>query len=383
MPNILDRIDKITEDKRRRNFIRIFRFVGLLFFLYLFLLSIELLGISLKTFGKDFIADLFAITENPFIGLFIGILSTSIIQSSSATTSIVVGLVAAGAPLRGAVPIIMGANIGTTVTNTMVSMAHITRPTEFRRAYPAAIIHDAFNLLTVIVLLPTEYYTHYLEHSAYFFRDLFSGVGGMKLISPLKLAVYPTADLIYKLIRSLFDTEKITAIIGIIISVILLFIALAYLVKLLKKLVIGKVERILHDYLFARPLRSLVIGIVITSTIQSSSVSTSLIVPLVGAGILTLEQIFPYTIGANIGTTITAILASFVTQSPEAIAVAFVHLLFNISGTIIWYPLKIVPITYAKFMGELTYKRRWIAVAYLAILFYILPFVLICFTHWR
>ena len=86
--------------------------------LYLFILSIQLMGSSFKLMGKGFAEALIQTTSNPLVGLLIGILATSIIQSSSTTTSIVVGLVAGGVlTLQGAIPIIMGANIGTTIIN--------------------------------------------------------------------------------------------------------------------------------------------------------------------------------------------------------------------------------------------------------------------------
>ena len=84
----------------------------LVFFLYLFLVSIGLMGASFKIFGKGFAETLIATTSNPFVGLFIGVLATSLIQSSSSTTSIVVGMVGGGVLTVGnAIPIVMGANI--------------------------------------------------------------------------------------------------------------------------------------------------------------------------------------------------------------------------------------------------------------------------------
>ncbi|MBU1147316.1 MAG: Na/Pi symporter [Candidatus Omnitrophica bacterium] len=116
-------------------------------FLYLFLVSIGLLGEAFKGFGKEFAENLLRMTSNPFVSLFIGILATSLMQSSSTTTSIVVGMVASGTITVGnAIPIIMGANIGTTVTNTLVSIGHITRREEFKRAIAGATVHDFFNL---------------------------------------------------------------------------------------------------------------------------------------------------------------------------------------------------------------------------------------------
>ena len=116
------------------------------------------MGTSLKMFGKGMAESLIKTTSNPLVGLFIGILATSIIQSSSSTTSIVVGLVAGGAlNVANAIPIVMGANIGTSVTNLLVSVTQVKRSDEFERALSAAIVHDFFNVLAVIVIFPLQY----------------------------------------------------------------------------------------------------------------------------------------------------------------------------------------------------------------------------------
>ncbi|MCK5832175.1 Na/Pi symporter [bacterium] len=367
--------------KLKEKLITTSKVVGLFVFLYLFLVSIEMMSCSFKMFGSDFASRLFTLTSNPLIGLFIGILATSLVQSSSCTTSVVVGMVAAGVvPIRGAIPIIMGANIGTTVTNSLVSLAHITRPTEFRRAFSGAIIHDVFNMLSVLIFLPLESFTHYLEKSAIFLSGIFCGVGGFKIASPLKVLVSPLAEFILSLIAGSISNAKLAGILGLVLAFAFLFVALTQLVKAMKSLVIGKIERLLHNYLFAKPLRSLVIGMLLTAIIQSSSVVTSLAVPLVGAGILSLEQVFPYTIGSNIGTTITALLAALVTQSPVAIATSFVHLLFNLSGMAIWYPLRKIPISLAKFIASYVTKKRGFALIYICLLFYGIPLLLIFLT---
>jgi sodium-dependent phosphate cotransporter len=135
--------------------------------LYFFLVSIGLMGKAFKGFGKDFAETLLQTTSNPFIALFVGILATSLVQSSSTTTSIVVGMVASGVITVGnAVPIIMGANIGTTVTNTLVSLGHITRREEFKRAVSGATVHDFFNLMCVAILFPLELATGFLQKFA-------------------------------------------------------------------------------------------------------------------------------------------------------------------------------------------------------------------------
>ena len=155
------------------------RVVLLLAFLYLFLLSIDLMGSSMKMFGKGFAEALIASTSNPVVGLFIGIFATSLVQSSSSTTSIVVGLVGSGAlTVDNAIPIIMGANIGTSVTNTLVSLANINRSAEFRRSFAASIVHDFFNFLAVMALFPLQYFTNFLYYLAYHLEEVFENAGG-------------------------------------------------------------------------------------------------------------------------------------------------------------------------------------------------------------
>ena len=132
--------------------------------LYLFLTGVELLGGGFKNLGKDLVDGLFEGVSNPVGGLFVGLLATVLVQSSSVSTSVIVGLVAAGVVSTGdAVPMIMGANLGTTVTNTLASLGHVRHDIEFKRAFAAATVHDFFNILAVIVFLPIELITGYLS----------------------------------------------------------------------------------------------------------------------------------------------------------------------------------------------------------------------------
>jgi len=165
--------------------------------LYFFLVSIGLMGAAFKGFGKKFAENLLATTSNPFVGLFIGILATSIVQSSSTTTSIVVGIVASGVLTIGnAIPIIMGANIGTTVTNMFVSLGHITRREEFKRAITGAAVHDYFNLICVIIMFPLELATGFLQKTATALAHVFMNFGGIKFTSPIKIITKPFINLL-------------------------------------------------------------------------------------------------------------------------------------------------------------------------------------------
>ncbi len=342
-----------------------------LLFLYIFLVGIKLLGGSLKGFGKGFAEALIRTTSNPFVGLFIGIIATATIQSSSATTSIVVGFVAAGAlSVRNAIPIIMGANIGTTVTNILVSLSHLTRTREFERAFPAAVVHDIFNLLSVLVFFPLEYYLHIIDRIANMLAMAFKNVGGVKFTSPLKLIVAPVA-------HRIMDAMHHHYLISFLLSIVMVIFALVYLVKILRRASAGKFEILIDRYLFATPFSAWFVGFALTAFVQSSSVTTSLVVPLAGAGILSVEKIFPYVLGANVGTTLTAILASFVTGSIHSIHAAFCHLIFNLLGICVWYPLRKVPITVAKKLGDVAGRKKWLALLYILVIFFIIPGIFI------
>ncbi len=354
------------------------KLAGFLVFLYLFIVGIGAMSHSFKLFGSEFSERILNTTASPLVGLFIGILATSLVQSSSTTTSIVVGMVAGGAiSISGAIPIIMGANIGTTITNTIVSMGHITRKAEFRRAFAAAIIHDFFNITAVAVLFPLELATGFLSRSASYLAALFEGIGGLSLGSPLKAATTPTITLLAELVGQ-------RPVLLLIIAVLLIFATLIGIVKILRSLVLKRVSSFFDEHLFKTAARAFFFGVLLTALVQSSSITTSLAVPLVGAGLLSLRQIFPYTLGANVGTTVTAMLAALSTANAAAITVSFAHLLFNISGILLIWPIKKIrrlPILMAEFAAATAIKNRFLPLLFILFIFFIIPLIFIVTTR--
>ncbi len=357
--------EKIKEFYNRH--ITLFNLLFLLVFIYLFLFSLELMGASLRLFGKDLAKQLIETTTNPLVGLFIGILATSVIQSSSSTTSIVVGLVAGGAlNITNAIPIVMGANIGTSVTNSVVSLTQVKRNIEFERALSAAIVHDFFNVLAVAALFPLQYFTNFIGITATFLGEKFQTIGGLQFLSPVKTLTRPVVDIFIGILGRY-------PWILLILSLGFLLIALSRMVKSLKIIVVRKAEIWFDRYIFKTSVRAFLLGVVLTSLVQSSSIVTSLAVPMAGAGLLTLTQIFPYTLGSNIGTTVTAILAALVTGNLSAIIVAFSHLLFNVMGIAVWWPFKFIPITMAKKFAGLSVRKKFIPVIYIIVAFFVIP----------
>lgn len=350
------------------------RGLGLIVLLYAFLVSIGMLGKSFHLFGGGVIDNMITGASNPLVGLFVGILATTLVQSSSTTTSIVVALVGGGAmPVETAIPIIMGANIGTSVTNTLVSLGHLTRGREFYRAFAASTVHDFFNVFAVLILFPLQWATDFLGILSGFFARVFEEVGGLTFTSPLKTLTKPAVNLAVSL------TEGRPWIL-LLASLVIMFLALRYLVVMLKGLVLNKVEAFFDLVIFRNAGRAMLFGLVLTVFVQSSSITTSLVVPLAGAGILTLTQIFPYTLGANVGTTVTAILAALAVGEVSALTVAFAHFLFNVIGIGIIWPVPAIrnlPMTMARRLAYLSVRNRWLPLVYVGFFFYAVPFLAI------
>ena len=361
------------------------KLIAVLAFVYLFLVSIGLMGTAFKGFGKDFAENLIKTTSNPFIGLFIGILATSLVQSSSTTTSIVVGIVGSGAmTMSNAIPIIMGANIGTTVTNTLVSLGHIGRREEFRRAITGGTVHDFFNIMCVSILFPLELMFGILSKTATWMSKIFTNIGGIKFTSPVKLATKPAINIIKHLVMKINIAQNISYIILLAISLVFLFLALYFIVKLMRSLVVKRAEIVLNNVLGKHGIVGIFVALIFTTVVQSSSITVALMIPLVAAGILTIETMFPLIMGANIGTTTTAILASFATGNISAITVAFVHFLFNTIGVCFIYPIKAlrkIPTALAKHLGNLAFRKRRYVILYVLTLFFIIPGILILISN--
>lgn len=356
----------------------------LLGLLYLFLVAVNALGSGFEALGEDLLDGFFRATENPFVGLMVGILATTLVQSSSVTTASIVGFVAAPMnplPVANAIPMIMGANIGTTVTNTVASLAHMTRKEEFRRAFAVATCHDFFNYIAVVVLLPLELLTGYLGHSAQWLTDRLAGLGGADYESPIKAAISAGSEPIRLLADGVMPTEFLSGILQIVLAAILIFVSLMSIVSVMRSAMKSRVEALVSRALGKSAVLAMIVGAVATVMVQSSSITTSLLVPLAGAGVLTLQQAFPVTLGANIGTTVTALLAALAATGANAAAgltIALVHLLFNLSGTFLVYPfppIRNIPLRLARGLADLAVESKVLAISYVAFLFYLLPAV--------
>jgi len=494
-------------------------FLGFLASLYLFLVGLQLLGDSFKCLGGRGAGSMFSAIENPIAGLMTGILSTVMVQSSSTSTSIVVGLVGADQiSVHTGIPIIMGANIGTSVTNTIVSMGHVGVRVELQRAFSAATVHDMFNVLSVATLFPIEIIIGAIQGEGgplYWLTKVITdaAMGGKEagkfFKSPTKAITSPVAKMFLSNNKyiinalslgkpeaqtpnttnsSLCETRRLTAepedadeaaalveagatgtrallsrrmdsnglkdcsayycvsksldknfkkisksdykkltkcadyilspespcgggqvcyldagkywqknivenqiiksgafrgagdvaggIISLILSLILLTGGLFCLVKCLGWLMLKKAKRAIMWAMGMNDYIAIVVGLLITILVQSSSVTTSVLTPLAGMGIIILEKMLPLTLGANIGTTVTALLAALATFTHGAIHIALCHLFFNIFGILIFFPIPLlrrIPLGGARLLGLYASYYRGVPLIYILFTFVCVP----------
>ncbi|XP_055045225.2 solute carrier family 34 member 2b isoform X1 [Misgurnus anguillicaudatus] len=458
--------DLDTKGKVLRVFTSIVKFILLLGLLYVFVCSLDVLSSAFQLVGGKAAGDIFkdnAVLSNPVAGLVIGVLVTVLVQSSSTSSSIVVSMVSSGLlDVKSAVPIVMGANIGTSVTNTIVAVMQAGDRNEFRRAFAGATVHDFFNWLSVLILLPLEVASGFLYKLTELLIDSFNIQSGADAPELLKVITEPLTKNIIELDSSVISgiatgdpaaqnkslikiwckTQKFTDLVNITVpgianctpdalcwvdnnltwtqknqtetinlskcthifvnanlpdlavglillalSLLALCTCLILIVKLLNSMLKGQVAVVIKKVLntdFPFPFGwvtgylAILVGAGMTFIVQSSSVFTSAITPLVGIGVISIERAYPLTLGSNIGTTTTAILAALASPGEtlaNSLQVSLCHFFFNICGILLWYPIPFtrIPIRLAKALGNRTAKYRWFAGVYVILCFLILP----------
>ena len=384
MSQITEQVSKNDRPEQAGN--NILKWVGVLLLVYLLIAAVGMIGSGFKSTTGERAEELFAFATNPFLGLIVGTLATALIQSSSTVTSIIVGLVAGGLPVATAIPMIMGANIGTTITNTLVSLGHIRDKEEFKRAFAAATVHDFFNLISVVIFLPLEIIFHPLERMGLFLAQGLVGADSlsMKNFNIVKASTKPVVSSFKGITHVL--PAPLDGIALIIVGVTLIFLTIVLIGKLLKILMVGRAKEILHTAIGRGPIAGIAAGALITILVQSSSTTTSLMVPLAGSGVFGLSQIYPFTLGANIGTCITALLAATAISGQEAVPaleIAMVHMLYNFLGVVVIYGIPFLcqlPVIGAQKLADVASERKYLAFAYIVAVFFVIPAIFLGFS---
>jgi solute carrier family 34 (sodium-dependent phosphate cotransporter) len=359
--------------------------------LYLFFVALSILGNGLDGLLGGVSDGMIAAMHNPFLALFIGMLAAALIQSSSVTTSVAVVLTAAGAfgPINAestialAVPLIMGANVGTTITGLLVALGHITFEIGYRRAVTAAALNNLFKVFTVLVLFPLEVFTGILSKPAFAIAQSVTPQGAIEGTSPFRTFFEPIPNLIDWIGQEVFVVSSGYLFAGsVILGGALLGISSWWMAHQARKLLQHSLFHRLENASKARPLQLMFWGMVFTIGAQSSTATNTFILPQVARGKLNPSATFAFILGANVGTTFTAILASILISGkglPAGLALALCHLLLNAFGILLIYPIPAVrkiPIAIARWIGKSAMNNRLIGTSYLALTFFLVPFIL-------
>ncbi|WP_204795504.1 Na/Pi symporter [Oceanisphaera litoralis] len=358
------------------------------FLVYMLLAAVGAIGSGFKAAAGNDAKELFAFASNPGIALIVGVVATSLIQSSSTVTSIIVGMVAGGLPISIAIPMVMGANIGTSLTSTLVSLGHIRDGEAFKRAFSAATVHDSFNILAVAILLPLELLFRPLATISEYLAGLLVSDASVSMsgVNFMKVLLAPASDLLKASVAWLPGIWSGVALI--LIGIGLILVVVTQIGKVLRKLMEGRAMNILHTAVGRGPASGMASGTLVTVLVQSSSTTTSLIVPLAGTGVFSLKQVYPFILGSNIGTTITALLAATAISGAAAtvaLQIALVHLLFNLLAIAVIYVLPFLrqlPVVMAETLATLAQRNKAYVAVYIVGVFFALPLMVVGVSQW-
>ena len=198
-------------------------------------------------------------------------------------------------------------------------------------------------------------------------------------MSPIALVVEPMSDWIIEAAQGHFWVIMP-------VGVILLYLSIHSIGKVLRGMIVERVEGVFQRFVFGSPARSFLIGMVLTVLVQSSSLTTSLVVPLAAAGLVGVAQLLPFMMGANMGTTVTALLAALLVAAGGAVVgsaalpVAFAHLLFNVFGIALFtivHPLRALSVWLSEGLGKLVERNRALAPGYIVLIFFLIPLLVL------
>ncbi|RNE49914.1 Na/Pi symporter [Corynebacterium alimapuense] len=338
--------------------------------------------------GSATVSRLFVLAANPIIGLLIGILATATIQSSSTVTALTVAAVATGGvSVPVAVPIILGANVGTTITPLILAFSYLGDRKQFQRAFTSASLHTWFNLIFVVAAFLLEMLFHPLQQLTWFLSEALTS-GGQTAGSSTGGAVFSFFSPLMKTIGhrgflgSIMSTQT-ASMMSILIGAILVLLCMQVLKAQLSVLTAATTRPLLERSSGASDALGFFSGTTATMAVQASSVTISSLLPFAAARSLSLRNILVITLGANVGTTFMALLTALAVPGAIgtfAIQAALVHVTFNVLSTLIMLlilPLRELVIRLAERSGKLAVGSCPKAVAWMLGGYFLLPSMVI------
>ncbi len=392
-----DRVPVLSNQKVRL-------FLTIIIGIFLFISSLEGVKSGFKLIFAEWQKGILGmITDNtaPLTGLAIGVLSTALVQSSSAVVAATMvsmsGMVAEGLPMVAAmkfgVPMILGANIGTTVTNTIVIFGVRRGMTtkEFGDTIPGVIVDDVYEALTISLFFVIELASGIISNTALMIGGVLSTALNLEEV----LAAFDKTiiDIIIKepMVKPLRNV--IVSVLGQrsggVVLFIFWFLVIIFSMGLITKGLENLIQTDWEDRVksaFSSPIRGFFTGFSITWLVGSSSIGTSLIVPFLATKVVNLQKAYPYLCGCNLGTTVDlSQIYGYFAGGIVGIMLGSAHVMLNIVALLLWLvsPLRFVPVLIAEKIGERIQNNENAAISlviWVVAIFFLLPITIIYLT---
>lgn len=365
----------VTSSSISHKVLTILRYIAVIAALYMLIAAVNILSSALSfTVLPDSIMHSL---ESPFFAIAAGMVITILLQSSSASTAVIIALSASDTiDLTTAVFLVMGANIGTTITNSAVALGYVRDKKMFATTFSAGTVHDFFNLFAVILFGLLEYFTSLLSQTAAWLSDMLYNYQAENLFTLTFLKVSDWVSGVFNAPANLLESWNVHSLVMGVLSIVCILGSIAVLTKMLKRIQKASEENgTIEDEAIYKPapttlgqIKAILSGAATTALVQSSSITTSAAVVGVGTEKYTIRDIYPFIAGANIGTTLTALLVAFMTGSEAALSVALAHVLFNVFGVIVLFTVPVLndmPLQLSGLMEKIVQKRRLFAAIYI------------------
>ncbi|MDO5511692.1 Na/Pi symporter [Corynebacterium sp.] len=361
------------------------RWAGVLAAIVMMFLAMYLILDGAFALGSPSVSRLFDLATNPVIGLLIGIVATAALQSSTAVTALTVTAVGTGGvSVTVAIPVILGANLGTTITAMIVSFGYLGHRRSFERAFTSASLHTWFNAIFILVFFVLEMAFQPLQRFTSLVSDSVVGDAATDTGRELASLFAPLIDAVG--VQGALGTllpPRAAAVMAIIAGTLIILGAIRLINALLSVLTAATTRTLLERSSGASDALGVLSGALVTMAVNASSVTVSSLLPFTVARTLKMREALAIILGANVGTTLMSLLAALAVPGPMgalAVQAALVHVSFNVVSTllvIILPPLREWIIRLAVASGRVAARGYSVAAAAMAVGYFIAPALII------
>lgn len=292
--------------------------------------------------GAGPLKHLLDLATHPVAGLALGVFITAVAQSSTATTALTIAAVAAGSvSVPVAIPVILGANIGTTITPLLAAFSYTGDRRGFSNAFFTASLHAWFNVVVVLALFLVEVAFHSLERVSALVAGALPG-GGATTIDAARFTIagffQPAVDALgtQGLLGGL-GSPAVAGALSVVLGAVVALVALRVMARHLRVLFAATTHSLLESAFATNPLGGFAVGLGGTTLVQASAATVSGLLPLAAAEALRRREALAVILGANVGTTVSGLIAALTVPGGFGIfglQAALVHVFFNVAAVV-------------------------------------------------